>query len=208
MNGPRKLLLATANPHKAKEMERLLSGLNIQLLTRADFPDLPEVVEDADSFSGNARLKSETLLQATGVTALGDDSGLCVDALDGAPGVWSARFAGEGCSYEDNNQKLIEQLADIPEADRTARFVCVVAISAPGLSTVTFEGVCEGRITTRLQGRDGFGYDPVFLVPDSGRTFAEMDADEKGRISHRGKAFALARNWLENEGADYLKASG
>ncbi len=208
MNGPHKLLLATANPHKAREMERLLSGLNIQLLTRADFPDLPEVVEDADSFSGNAKLKSETLLQATGVTALGDDSGLCVDALDGAPGVWSARFAGEGCSYEDNNQKLIEQLADTPEAGRTARFVCVVAISAPGLPTITFEGVCEGRITTSLQGRDGFGYDPVFLVPDSGRTFAEMDADEKGRISHRGKAFALARNWLENEGADYLSASG
>lgn len=201
----RTLLLATANLHKAAEMERLLAGLDVRILTRADFPDLPDVAEDADTFAGNARRKSETLSRLTGIAALADDSGLCVDALDGAPGVWSARFASEGCSYADNNDKLLTLLADTPEARRTARFVCVVAVSAPDLPTVTFEGVCEGRITTAPQGADGFGYDPVFLVPEHGRTFAEMNAEEKGRVSHRGRAFARATDWLKRDGAAYLR---
>jgi XTP/dITP diphosphohydrolase len=197
---PSSLVLATANPDKAAEMAALLAGLGLKLLTRADFADLPEVEETADDFAGNALLKAEALCRATGLPALGDDSGLCVDALDGAPGVLSARYAGPGCTYADNNRKLLEALAGVPEAARGARFVCVAAVARPGTEAVTFEGVCPGRIAQAERGGRGFGYDPLFVpaLPDdaSGRTFAEMDPAEKARVSHRARAFALAREWL------------
>jgi XTP/dITP diphosphohydrolase len=198
-SGP-SLVLATANPDKAAEMAALLQGLGLKLLTRADFSDLPDVEETADDFAGNALLKAEALCAATGLPALGDDSGLCVDALDGAPGVLSARYAGPGCTYADNNRKLLEALAGVPEAKRGARFVCVVAVARPQEDSVTFEGVCPGRIAEAERGERGFGYDPLFVpvLPDgaSGHTFAEMDPAEKARVSHRARAFALAREWL------------
>jgi len=193
---PTPLLLATGNPDKGVEMARLLAGLPLTIKTRADFPDLPEVVEDADTFTGNAIKKAAELSAATGLLALGDDSGLCVDALDGAPGVYSARYAGEGANYADNNAKLVEALKNVPEDRRGARFVCVVAIVGPGIEAVTFEGTCEGVITTATEGCAGFGYDPIFLIPENGRTFGQMTADEKARISHRARAFAQARAWL------------
>ena len=190
------LLLATGNPDKGREMAKLLAGLPFELKTRADFADLPEVEEDADTFTGNAIKKAQVLCDITGLMALADDSGLCVDALNGAPGIYSARYAGEGCDYHDNNRKLMADLANVDTDDRGARFVCVVAIARPGKNPVTFEGICEGRIAPTLSGGNGFGYDPVFLVPESGRTFAQMTADEKDRISHRARAFAQARAWL------------
>jgi XTP/dITP diphosphohydrolase len=196
VTAPVEILLATGNPDKGAEMARLLGGLPLTLRTRADFPDLPEVVEDADSFAGNAIKKAAELSAATGLLALGDDSGLCVDALDGAPGIYSARYAGEDCSYADNNAKLVAALKDTPEADRSAHFVCVVAIVGPGLEPITFEGRCDGLITEAPEGAAGFGYDPIFLIPENGRTFGQMTADEKARISHRARAFAQARAWL------------
>jgi XTP/dITP diphosphohydrolase len=190
------LVLATANPDKADEMARLLAGLPFRLVGRDAFPDLAPVAETADSFAGNARLKAEATCAATGLPALGDDSGLCVDALDGAPGVRSARWAGPGCSYADNNEKLLAELKDVPDEDRTARFVCWVAVARPGRETVTFEGLCEGVIARAPKGKRGFGYDPLFRVPELGKTFAELAPEEKARISHRALAFASARAWL------------
>ena len=189
------LVLATANPDKAAEMAALLAGLPFHLRSRADFPPLPDIAETADSFRGNAILKAEGICAATGIAALGDDSGLCVDALDGAPGVLSARYAGPGCTYADNNKKLLAAMKDVPDADRTARFVCWAAVARPGMATVTFEGLCEGVIARAPRGEMGFGYDPLFFVPELGRTFAELDPREKDRVSHRALAFAQVRAW-------------
>jgi XTP/dITP diphosphohydrolase len=195
------LVLATANPDKAAEMAGLLTGLGLTLRARADFEGLPDVEETADTFAGNAVLKARALCAATGLPALGDDSGLCVDALGGAPGVLSARFAGPGCSYADNNRKLLAALGGVPEAERGARFVCVVAVARPGEEPVTFEGACIGRIADAPRGDRGFGYDPLFVpLPadnPAGHTFAEMDPADKARVSHRARAFARARAWLE-----------
>jgi XTP/dITP diphosphohydrolase len=190
------LVLATDNPDKAAEMARLLAGLPFRLLSRADFPDLVPVAETADTFAGNAALKAEATRDATGLAALADDSGLCVDALDGAPGVISARWAGPGRTYADNNDKLLAELGGVADGERTARFVCWVAVARPGRETVTFDGFCEGVIARAPQGEKGFGYDPLFFVPDLGRTFAELEPEEKARISHRALAFAAARAWL------------
>ncbi|MDH5527657.1 MAG: XTP/dITP diphosphatase [Nitrospirota bacterium] len=191
------LVLATANPDKAREMAALLEGLPFDLKTRADFGPLPDVDETADTFAGNAILKAEALMEATGHMALADDSGLCVDALNGAPGVWSARFAGPGCTYADNNRKLLQNLAHVPDEQRTARFVCVVAIARPGAEPVTFEGTCEGMIARENHGEMGFGYDPLFVIPTDGRSFAQMTREEKAAHSHRARAFAKAGEWLE-----------
>jgi XTP/dITP diphosphohydrolase len=191
------LVLATANPDKAAEMARLLAGLPLELRTRADFADLPDVEETADTFAGNARLKAEALCRATGLAALADDSGLCVDALDGAPGVRSARWSGPGATYADTNRKLLEALAGVPAEARTARFVCVVALARPQGDGVTFEGVCEGRIAQAPRGDAGFGYDPLFELPESGRTFAELGPEAKAAVSHRARAFARVREWLK-----------
>lgn len=190
------LVLATDNPDKSAEMARLLAGLPFVLKSRADFPGLAPVAETADTFAGNAALKAEATRDATGLPALADDSGLGVDALDGAPGVHSARWAGPGCTYADNNQKLLREMADVPDGKRTARFVCWVAVARPGRETVTFDGFCTGEITRAPKGERGFGYDPLFRVPELGRTFAELAPEEKARISHRALAFAAARAWL------------
>lgn len=190
------IVLATANPDKATEMAALLQGLPFDLKTRADFGPLPDVEETATTFSGNAILKAEALMRATGQMALADDSGLCVDALNGEPGVYSARYAGPGCTYADNNKKLLDALADVPDEKRTARFVCAVAIARPGSEPVTFEGACEGVIARENQGEMGFGYDPLFVIPADGRSFAQMTAGEKAAHSHRARAFEKARAWL------------
>lgn len=190
------LVLATDNPDKAAEMARLLAGLPFALKSRADFPGLAPVAETAQTFAGNATLKAEATCAATGLCSLADDSGLCVDALDGAPGVVSARWAGPGCTYADNNRKLLAALAKVPDGGRGARFVCWVAVARPGRATVTFDGFCTGQIPRAPKGNKGFGYDPVFFVPELGRTFGELDAGEKARVSHRALAFAQARAWL------------
>lgn len=194
MNAPT-LMLATNNAGKVAELRSLLanvSGLEgLTLLTPRDWPSpLPVAEETGETFEENARLKALSLTRATGLPALADDSGLCVDALGGAPGVHSARWAGAGADDAARNEKLLAALADVPTAARTARFVCAVAFALPEGAVQTAEGCCEGEILKAPKGGSGFGYDPLFLLPDLGRTFAETTAAEKNARSHRARAVA------------------
>ncbi len=188
-------MLASANPDKVKEIVAVLSAsLPVELLPRPD--GVPDVVEDADTLVGNARLKARALVAATGLAAVADDTGLEVDALDGAPGVYSARFAGDDATYADNVARLLRDLAALEGGggDRAACFKTVALVAFPDGSEVWAEGVLAGTIATEPRGANGFGYDPVF-VPEGGdgRTFAEMAPAEKDAVSHRGRAFrALA----------------
>lgn len=186
------LIIATRNPGKLEEI-RLLLGPEIRLRSLADFADLPDIVEDGDTFEANAVKKARTVARHTGCPALADDSGLEVDALGGAPGVHSARFAGENATDAQNNAKLLHLLGETPEEKRTARFRCVIGITTPDGAVRTARGRCEGRILKRPRGRGGFGYDPLFLVPALKLTFAELSPGEKNRISHRGRALKAAR---------------
>lgn len=189
---PQRIVLASANPKKAAELAHILdgAGLGADLVPRPG--EVAEVVEDAPDFEGNARLKAAALVAATGLAALADDSGLEVDALGGAPGVRSARYAGEVASDEDNVARVLAELdaaGALAPAARRARFRCVIVLRLPDGSEVVADGVVEGSIAASPSGVGGFGYDPVF-VPDEGdgRTFAQMSPDEKHRISHRGRA--------------------
>jgi len=181
---PRTLVFATTNKGKLKELEALV-GAGVRVLSAADLPDLPEVVEDAPDFEGNARKKALTVAVVTGEWALADDSGLCVDALGGRPGVHSARYAD---TVEARNEKLLGELKDVPDEERTARFVCALCLAGPTGELEEARGACEGRIGHAPKGTNGFGYDPIFVLPD-GRTMAELSRDEKSALSHRGVAF-------------------
>ncbi len=179
------LVCASANPDKVVEIQRLLDGV-VDLLPRP--ADVPDVVEDADSLVGNARLKAAALCAATGMPAVADDTGLEVAALGGAPGVYAARYAGEGCSYADNRAKLLSELTDV--SDRRAAFKTVAIVVWPDGSELSVEGVCPGVITTEERGEIGFGYDSVFQPDEGGgATFAEMGIEAKNAVSHRGRAF-------------------
>jgi XTP/dITP diphosphohydrolase len=201
--GPLRLVLASANPDKVKEIVAVLSAaLPVELLPRP--AAVPDVVEDADTLVGNARLKARALVAATGLAAVADDTGLEVDALGGAPGVYSARYAGEDASYADNVAKLVRELAALEGAGgpRRARFKTVALAAFPDGSEVWAEGVLAGTIAAEPRGDHGFGYDPLF-VPDGGegRTFAEMEPAEKDAVSHRGRAFrALAAELAQRPG--------
>ena len=180
-----RLVCASANPDKVAEIQAIL-GDSIELAPRPT--DVPDVVEDADTLLGNARLKAAAIGAATGEPAVADDTGLEVDALGGAPGVYSARYAGDGCTYADNVAKLLAELSD--RTDRSARFRTVAIVVWPDGSETAIEGECRGRIATAPTGDSGFGYDPIFVPDDGdGRTFAELSADEKHAVSHRGRAF-------------------
>jgi XTP/dITP diphosphohydrolase len=194
----KEILIGTHNRHKAREISELLSDLGITVRTLNDFPGVPETDEDGKTLEENAVKKAREYAQATGLLTLSDDTGLEVDALNGAPGVYSARYAGEDCSFEDNNRKLLKELQGVPSAQRTARFRCVIACFDPAdgkMSTV--EGAVQGSIVEDLQGRNGFGYDPVFFVPELGKTLAELTLEEKNRISHRGQAIRKAKELLK-----------
>ncbi len=186
-----RFVLASANPDKVAEIAAIL-GEDVELVSRPT--GVPDVVEDADTLEGNARLKAVALVAATGEPAVADDTGLEVDALGGAPGVWSARYAGEGATYAENVARLLLELAGVAPAGRTARFRTVALARFPDGREVVAEGVVDGVITEAAVGAGGFGYDPVFApLEGDGRTFAEMSADEKHAVSHRGRAFrALA----------------
>ncbi len=187
-----RVVCASANPDKVAEIQRLLAG-EVELLPRPDH--VPDVVEDADTLIGNARLKAVAIMRATGLPAIADDTGLEVDALGGAPGVYTARYAGEGCSYADNRTKMLAELDGV--VDRSAAFKTVAMIAWPDGSELAFEGVCAGTIATEERGSVGFGYDAIFVPADGdGRTFAEMDHVEKNALSHRGRAFRGLLNAL------------
>lgn len=191
-----KLLLATRNPDKLREIKALFDLPHLVLLSALDFPDIPDVVEDGATLEANAEKKAVTLAQATGYWSLADDTGLEVHALDGAPGVYSARYAGENVDYAANNRKLLADLDGVP--DRAARFRCVIALAEPAGRTHYVEGVCRGRIVEATRGDCGFGYDPLFMPEGYERTFAELSPEEKNRISHRGRALAEARRaWTD-----------
>ncbi len=192
------VVLATRNQHKVQEIQGFLGSLPIRLLSCIDFPALPDVVEDGLTCRDNALKKARETAIGTAHWALADDTGLEVEALDGRPGVFAARYAGEDATYADNCQKLLEELANIPEARRGARFLTVMALVAPGREPYeVVEGQLLGRITREFYGSQGFGYDPVFYVPSAGKTLAEMTLAEKNTISHRGQALRLVKELLK-----------
>jgi len=191
----RRLVIATKNLGKAREVGRMLAGLPYEIVSLADYPDAPDVEETGDTFAQNAVAKASAYADFTGELTLADDSGLEVDALGGAPGVLSSRFAPTDA---ERNSKLLDLMKDIPDDKRTARFRCVVAIAQPGGKVRTCEGKAEGIISHSPKGDQGFGYDPVFYVPELGRHFAELSADEKDAISHRGKALEQAKAALRS----------
>ncbi|HEX6532125.1 MAG TPA: XTP/dITP diphosphatase [Nitrospira sp.] len=194
----RDLVLATRNRHKGEELASLLTDLPVRIRTMDEFPDVPDVVEDGDTCEANAIKKARAVSDATGLLAVADDTGLEVDALDGRPGVYAARYAGPQATYEDNCRKLLSEMAGVPLDRRTARFVTVAAVALPSQTVEVMIGRLEGLISERPAGARGFGYDPVFYVPELGKTLAELSSGEKNRISHRAKAFAQVRDLLQN----------
>jgi XTP/dITP diphosphohydrolase len=192
-------VLATRNPDKGRELEALLKDLGIRIRTLAEFPGAPEVVEDGETCEANAIKKAETIARVTGLPAVADDTGLMVEALGGRPGVHAARYAGEGATYEDNCRKLLHELAGVPSKRRGARFVTVAAIADPKGKVEVVQGALDGMITEAPAGSKGFGYDPVFFVPELGRTLAQLTPEEKNRISHRARAFEKVREFLRKQ---------
>ena len=189
-----RILLASGNRKKHRELAAVLAPLGVTVVTPDEVGGLPEVDEDRPTFAGNAAKKAVSAARATGEWSLADDSGLCVDALDGAPGVHSARYAGEPCDDERNNELLLERLADVPAERRRARFVCALALARPdGELAFEAEGEAHGRILFERRGTRDFGYDPLFEftedgLPQAGSSFAELDLDDKAAVSHRGRA--------------------
>lgn len=185
-----KIAIATRNAHKLEEIRAIFPTQGLDLCSALDFPALPETVEDRETFAGNALKKAQELSAATGLPALADDSGLEVDALDGAPGVRSARYAGEACGDRANNEKLLRELDGA--TNRRARFRTVIALVVPGQEPQTVEGVCEGTLLEAPRGEHGFGYDPLFVPEGYSKTFAELPAAIKNKISHRARALGRA----------------
>ena len=186
-----KILIASRNAHKIQEIREIFDLPGVEWVSTAEFPDLRDVEEDGDTFEANAVKKATELARATGLWALADDSGLEVAALGNAPGVYSARYAGEPCSHANNNAKLLRELEG--KSDRSARFRCVAALSDPSGRAETVSGSCPGRIVERLRGAKGFGYDPLFVPDGHAQTFAEMGNEQKSALSHRGRSLALAK---------------
>jgi XTP/dITP diphosphohydrolase len=192
------VILATQNKDKLRELQHLMGGSQVKVLSLADFGKLPKVREDAPTFEGNAEKKARVYSKKTKALVIADDSGLMVHALGGAPGVYSARYAGPGCSYTDNNVKLLNALRSTAWPKRTAKFVSVISVYDNGKKIGTVRGECVGRIGFIEKGDNGFGYDPVFIPKGIGKTYAELTAEQKGKLSHRGKALRKARRLLLN----------
>jgi XTP/dITP diphosphohydrolase len=194
----KELVLATRNPDKGVELAALLSDVGMTIRTLADFPGAPEVVEDGNTCEANAIKKATEIAKYTGLPSVADDTGLEVEVLGGRPGVHAARYAGEHATYEENCRKLLKELDGVPWKRRTARFITVAAIVCPGEAVQVVRGTLDGLIAEEPSGRNGFGYDPVFFVPDLGKTLAQLTPDEKNRVSHRARAFTKAREILKN----------
>jgi XTP/dITP diphosphohydrolase len=185
------IVVASKNQGKVAEFEKAFSQLPVKILSLKDFGDIPEAVEDGATFAENARKKAQHYLQYTKKPCLADDSGLEVDALGGAPGVFSARYAGEEANDAANNAKLLQQMADVESERRTGRFRCALALTFPDGRILEADGVVEGRLLMAEKGDGGFGYDPLFFLPELAKTFAELTLSEKNAISHRGQAIAV-----------------
>lgn len=196
-----RLLIATTNAKKLKELRELLADLPVECLGLHNFPDVKDVAETGRTFEENAKLKAMIYAEQTGVLTLGEDSGICCDALDGAPGVFSARFCGEFHSDEANNAKLLEMMRDVPDEKRTAYYESAIALAEPKKLIGVVKGQVHGLITRELLGAGGFGYDPLFFYPPYQKTFGEVPIAMKHRVSHRGQALAKFRDILK----DYLK---
>ncbi|VEF47437.1 nucleoside-triphosphatase [Bacillus freudenreichii] len=191
------VIIATKNKGKAKEFERLFSKYGITVKTLVDVPEIPDIEETGETFEENAVIKAEAIAKISDSYVVADDSGLVIDALDGRPGVFSARYAGEEKSDEANIDKVLSELAGVSEEDRTARFYCALAIAGPDIETVTVNGTCEGLILNERRGAGGFGYDPIFYVPSEGKTMAEMSAERKSELSHRAAAMKNLEPYIE-----------
>ena len=196
----KKLLLATGNAGKIAEFRELLSGMDIQVLGLGDTPqgDMEPPEETGATFEENAIIKARCWMERTGLPVIADDSGLAVDALNGEPGVRSARYAGPEATTPKNNALLLERLSGVPGDSRAAEFHCCIALCRPGLPQVTFDGKVEGVITESPAGENGFGYDPLFFYPPMQRTFAQLSSAEKNRVSHRADALRKLALWLES----------
>lgn len=184
----KEVIIATKNSGKAKEFVQMLQPLGFEVKTLLDYPDIEDVEETGTTFEENARIKAETISKAFRKMVIADDSGLIVDALNGRPGIYSARYAGEEKNDERNIDKVLEELDGVSEEDRTARFYCALAVASPEQETFTVNGSCEGVILTERRGTYGFGYDPIFFVTEKGKAMAELTPDEKNLISHRAHA--------------------
>lgn len=191
-----RIIFATTNEGKMKEIRIILKDLNIDVVSLKEAGFHINIVEDGETFEENAIIKAKTIMELTGDIVLADDSGLEVDALDKAPGIYSARFLGEGTSYDIKNQYILDKLKDVKEEDRTARFVCVIACAMPNGEIITKRGTIEGFIGHEIIGNNGFGYDPIFWVPEFNNTLAQLTLNQKNNISHRGKALMEMREEL------------
>jgi XTP/dITP diphosphohydrolase len=192
----RTIVIGTGNKHKVQEIAPLLSGLPIELKAAGEFgafdPD-----ENGNTLEDNALIKARAAMALSGQWAISDDTGLEIDALDGRPGIFAARYAGPGCTFDDNIRKVLNEMQNVPEGKRNAKFACVIALCRPGEKPQTFRGECKGHISTQRRGDGGFGYDPIFVIDELNRSFAELTTEEKNRISHRAIATKLCRTYLE-----------
>ncbi|WP_419956004.1 XTP/dITP diphosphatase [Neobacillus niacini] len=194
----KEVIIATKNPGKAREFEHIFAPRGIAVRTLLDYPEIKDVEEIGTTFEENAALKAEAVSQQLNKMVIGDDSGLIVDALEGRPGIYSARYAGESKNDQKNLEKVLEELKGVPEENRTARFYCALAVALPGKATITVAGTCEGRILEQPKGNNGFGYDPVFYVPEKSRAMAELSSEEKNKISHRANALKKLEGMLDS----------
>jgi len=199
-----KVIIATNNKGKVKDFQSLFTPMGVEVTSLHDFPEIEEVEETGTTFEENAILKAEHLANELNIPVIADDSGLMVDALEGRPGVYSARYAGLHKNDEDNLQKVLKELEGISTEKRTARFYCALALAIPGKETLTVHGTVEGLIATEKQGTNGFGYDPIFFLPELNRTMAQLTAEEKGSLSHRGNAIKELMKVIKAEGKDFF----
>lgn len=191
------VIIATKNPGKAKEFAALFSSRGMSVKTLLDFPEIPDIEESGHTFEENALLKAESVSHTLQKIVISDDSGLIVDALGGRPGIYSARYAGEEKNDQQNIDKVLNELADVPDEERTARFYCALAVAVPGRESVTVAGTCEGSILKARQGTNGFGYDPIFFIPEQGCSMAELLPSVKNQISHRANAIKVLDGMLD-----------
>lgn len=191
-----RILFATGNQGKMKEVREILADLGVEVISMREAGVSAEIVEDGETFEENAVIKARTIMELTGDVTLADDSGLEIDALGGEPGVYSARYMGEDTSYHIKNNDLIRRLSQVPRQQRTARFVCSIAAAFPDGEIITTDGVIEGLIGYEEAGENGFGYDPIFVVPQLGCTTAQLSDEQKNEISHRGKALRKMKEEL------------